>query len=538
MQHYDMVVQRIKDLRQSGTTIETSPELAQLVNVYSQTQMSKQLHPDQPQSNGHQPQPPPSTDGLINGAAVNGHTTIMAYRLITCRAPIPDHLQHAIHVPNTAIPDLEKLLQAPDAPSCIVDSAAKIQKGYIALPPPTETPVPVEVIKEEEHGPPIDPADLPKGPFLEEAVNSGIYPYNAFKLPFSHLKRPANIDPTMVAMRLQCLLIPSIMPVGLDMHQIINEHDRFIEACVQQRIKELKEIPATIGEGNFDSLADIILSLHKQEPANDNQQLSALSPHGKLRAMIKLKSLKVPEKQHAMCASVAEHLTQGTLLPLNRVDFRWTCNPMLRDAHMTKQAERKQCIDHERRAKHKHVKQLSVICQHGRDIIAVNCSAQDRVTKLGRAVLSFHAFTEKEEQKCIERISKEHLKVLKADDEEAYMKLIDTAKDTRITHLLQQMDAYLDSLAQAVMAQQNESGPLDMNFDQEEGPANKAMLGAQVSADAQDDKGKVDYYAVAHCISEKVMKQPGILIGGQLKATLLSKSLHIHALARLLVTLN
>ncbi|KAG2345382.1 hypothetical protein BDR05DRAFT_930827 [Suillus weaverae] len=542
MQRYNMIVQRIKDLRQSGATIETSPELAQLVNVYSQAQMSKQSHPEQPQSNGHQPQPPPSTDGLINGAAVNGHSApqsvpgppitpvsftpdqisalraqIMAYRLVSRGAPIPDHLQHAIRVPNTAVPDLEKLLQAPDAPSRIVDSAAKIQKGHIAPPPPTETPVPVEVIKEEEHGPPIDPADLPKGPFLEEAVNSGVYPYNAFKLPFSHLERPANVDPTMVATRLQRLLIPSIMPVGLDVHQIINERDRFIEARVQQRIKELEEIPATIGEGNFDSLADVILGSHKQEPANDNQQLSSLSPHGKLRAMIELKSLKVLEKQRAMRASVAERLIQGTLLPLNRVDFRRTRKPTLRDARMTEQAERKQRIDRERRAKHKHVEQLGVICQHGRDIIAVNRSAQDRVAKLGRAVLSFHAFTEKEEQKRIERISKERLKALKADDEEAYMKLIDTAKDTRITHLLRQTDAYLDSLAQAVVAQQNESGPLDTNFDQEEGPANEATFGAQVSADAQDDKGKVDYYAVAHRISEKVMKQPGILIGGQLK---------------------
>jgi hypothetical protein len=61
------------------------------------------------------------------------------------------------------------------------------------------------------------------------------------------------------------------------------------------------------------------------------------------------------------------------------------------------------------------------------------------VIRLGRAVLSFHAYMEKEEQKQIERISKERLKVFKADDKEAYMKLIDTAKDTRITHLLRQM---------------------------------------------------------------------------------------------------
>jgi ATP-dependent helicase STH1/SNF2 len=37
--------------------------------------------------------------------------------------------------------------------------------------------------------------------------------------------------------------------------------------------------------------------------------------------------------------------------------------------------------------------------------------------KLGRAVIQFHAATEKEEQKRIERISKERLKALKADDE-------------------------------------------------------------------------------------------------------------------------
>ena len=108
------------------------------------------------------------------------------------------------------------------------------------------------------------------------------------------------------------------------------------------------------------------------------------------------------------------------------------------------------------------------------------------------------------------------MKALKADDEEAY---IDTAKDTRITHLLRQTDAYLDSLAQAVVAQQNEGGPMhETGFEQEEGPANEATFGAQINADdvADDDK-KVDYYAVAHRISEKVTKQPNILVGGKLK---------------------
>jgi hypothetical protein len=108
----------------------------------------------------------------------------------------------------------------------------------------------------------------------------------------------------------------------------------------------------------------------------------------------------------------------------------------------------------------KHVKQLSTICAHGREVLSVNRTAQDHVICLGKAVLSFHTHVERKEQKRIERISKECLKALKADDEEAYMKLIDTAKDTRITHLLKQTDTYLNSLAQAVLSQQTDA-PLD-----------------------------------------------------------------------------
>ena len=107
---------------------------------------------------------------------------------------------------------------------------------------------------------------------------------------------------------------------------------------------------------------------------------------------------------------------------------------------MTEQLEWKQCVDRERRAKHKHIELLGVICAHGRDVLAVNRAAQDWVIRLGRAALSFHAYTEKEEQKQVERISKEWLKAFKADDEEVYMKLIDTVKDTRITHLLRQTE--------------------------------------------------------------------------------------------------
>jgi ATP-dependent helicase STH1/SNF2 len=91
----------------------------------------------------------------------------------------------------------------------------------------------------------------------------------------------------------------------------------------------------------------------------------------------------------------------------------------------------------------KHVEQLSTICAHGREVLSVNRTAQDHVICLGKAVLSFHTHVECKEQKRIEHISKERLKALKADDEEAYMKLIHTAKALHTHHPFVETDGHI-----------------------------------------------------------------------------------------------
>jgi ATP-dependent helicase STH1/SNF2 len=477
-----------------------------------------------------QPFPTSQTPVSFTNDQINAlRAQIHAFKLISRGQTVPEHVQHAIRVPNNAVPDLEKVLQAPDVPSRIVDAAVKAAKGEPGTPAVTATILREGAVKPEEMDiPPLDSADFPKGPFFEDNVNSGIYPHNAYRHPFSHLKRPSDMDPDHLATRLQRLIIPTIMPAGLDAHQIINERERFIEARIQQRIRELEAMPATMSDGIFDPNIDVTDEDNKENTNTSATTLESLKPysalihpsstvHGKLRAVIELKSLRLLDKQRALRASVAERLTHGTMLPLNRLDFRRIRKPTIRDARMTEQLERKQRVERERRAKHKHVEQLNAICNHGKELVASNRIAQERVMRLGRSVLAFHATTEKEEQKRIERLAKERLRALKADDEEAYMKLIDTAKDTRITHLLRQTDTYLDSLAQAVVAQQSEHGIVEYGFETEDGPANESTFGAQVDQDAIETDKRVDYYAVAHRISERVSKQPAMLIGGYLK---------------------
>ena len=397
-------------------------------------------------SPGHLPnQPIPSSQNPVSFThdQINAlRAQIHAFKLIS-RGLFPEHVQQAIRVPNTAVADLEKVIQGPDVPSRIVDAGVKSAKGDPGTPAVAATILREGVVKPEDMDtPPLDSADHPKGPFFKDNVNSGIYPYNAYRHPFSHLKRPSDMDPQLFATRLQRLVIPTIMPAGLDAHQIINERERFIDARIQQRIRELEAIPATIGDGMFDPNVDVSENDGKADKENANASAySALihpSPtaHSKLRAVTELKSLRLLDKQRTLRASIAERLTHGTMLPLNRLGMRRVRKPTIRDAHMTDQLERKQRLERERRAKHKHVERLTVICNHGKDLLAANRAAQERVMRLSRAVVNFHGMTEKEEQKRIEKLAKERLRALKADDEEAYMKLIDTAKDTRITDIL------------------------------------------------------------------------------------------------------
>ena len=445
---------------------------------------------------------------------------IQAFKNLQRGLPVPAELQNIIRPPQSNNPEIDMLLSA-QLVAKVADNTTKVQKAPSEAPPThsaPETPATPDTMVKLEGTPQLD--DVSKAVVQDEDPDAPLYPYNAYLHPFTHLK-VVGTSPEAYATRLQRLLVPSIMPLGLDPHQLINERRRFVEARVHQRIHELEAMSSTIGDGGLEPIIDDESKENVVKPEHGASKkvlnLDYIHPpatvHGKLRAVIELKSLRVLDKQRALRAMVAERLTHGSLLPLNRSDFRRVRKPAMRDTHMTENLERKQRVDRERRAKQKHVEQLSIICAHGREVLSVNRTAQDRVIRLGKSVLSFHTHAEREEQKRIERISKERLKALKADDEEAYMKLIDTAKDTRITHLLRQTDTYLDSLAQAVLAQQTE-GPVDAV----EEATSEETFGAHKSFDEpQEDRGKIDYYAVAHRVREKVTKQPSLLIGGTLK---------------------
>ncbi|KAA1066756.1 hypothetical protein PGT21_023882 [Puccinia graminis f. sp. tritici] len=329
--------------------------------------------------------------------------------------------------------------------------------------------------------------------------------------------------------------LPSLLPTGLDPYTLKYQRDKLIETRIKWRLNELESFTANLPDHSTSDPQDRSTSTHQDHPTSSSSSSSTTTnpqTNQKLKALIEIKSLRLLQKQKELREEMITGINQATKLNLvvDRAAHRRPKKLFLRDARQTEQIERRQKLDREQKLKQKHLDHISSIQSHSIKFKSAHLESKELLSRFGKSVIKFHVEAEKEEQRRIERLSKERLKALKADDEEAYLKLIDTAKDTRITHLLRQTDQYLENLSHAVLQQQNDAvhrdGQIHVEQDQTGATIDESAFGAAPVFDddraaanqaATAEGGKADYYNVAHRIKEEVTKQSSLLTGGQLK---------------------
>ncbi|KAJ1746419.1 ATP-dependent DNA helicase Snf21, partial [Coemansia sp. RSA 990] len=309
------------------------------------------------------------------------------------------------------------------------------------------------------------------------------------------------------AARLQRLLVPSITPSGLDIRAMAQERERRREARIEYRIKELAAMPATLSDEQLD------VGLEPGQPFVRPGLINGSS--ARLKALIELKALGLRNKQRALRTEVVRSITRASQLGVagDRTALRRMKKQSQREARLTEKMERQQRHERERREQDQHKQQLMAITNHGAHLVAWHKVQQQRMEKLGRAVQALHTRIEREEAKRKERIAKERIQALKAGDEEAYMKLVEKEKDTRITHLLNQTNDYLNTLIDAVQRQQHSI----TSNDETSGGMSWLKENADMAGDDEVPQARDQYYMVAHRIHEHIPQQPSILVGGTLK---------------------
>ena len=297
-------------------------------------------------------------------------------------------------------------------------------------------------------------------------------------------------------------VVPAVWPYGFDRQEIIARRKDALIQAMSRRREELAEQSASIGVWDTGK-ADV--------PTRDDSL--------KIKLYNELAGIDKWSRQQRLRDSISREMLQySNGMTANRSAHRRVKKPSLREARITETLEKQQRDARETREKKKQYDQLQAIVNHRAELVNATAQSRGRSQKLGRMMLQHQQHMEREEQKRVERNAKQRLQALKANDEETYMKLLGQAKDSRISHLLNQTDKFLKELATSVRKQQrNQAERYGEDEELDEEDEEIADSDEEEGGEATPGKKKIDYYAVAHRIREQVTEQPSILVGGQLK---------------------
>ncbi|XP_078471327.1 SWI/SNF-related matrix-associated actin-dependent regulator of chromatin subfamily A member 2-like isoform X2 [Lampetra planeri] len=269
------------------------------------------------------------------------------------------------------------------------------------------------------------PGGVPGTPQGQSAPHPQMTPQPLGPGPTPHgpMATPGHVGSSVPPFQLrQNLITPIAKPQGLDPVEILQEREYRLQARIAHRIEELENLPGSLP--------------------------------GDLRnkATIEIKALRLLNFQRQLRQEVVACMRRDTTLEtaLNAKAYKRSKRQTLREARITEKLEKQQKIEQERKRKQKHQEYLNSILQHAKDFKEFHRTMTAKVQKVTRAVATYHANTEREQKKENERIEKERMRRLMAEDEEGYRNLIDQKKDKRLAYLLMQTDEYIGNLTDLV----------------------------------------------------------------------------------------
>ncbi|XP_060082596.1 probable global transcription activator SNF2L2 isoform X1 [Ylistrum balloti] len=246
--------------------------------------------------------------------------------------------------------------------------------------------------------------------------------------PQSQQTPPSSVQSVLSMQQKQSRIAPVAKPQGLDPLEILNERENRISSRISSRIKELEYLPGIMEEDM------------------------------KVKAMIEFRALRLLNFQRQLRSEVVAYMRKDTTLEtaLNTKAYKRSKRQSLREARVTEKLEKQQKLEHEKRRRQKHQEYLNAVLQHAKDFKEFHRNVSAKISKLNKAVMVHHANTEREQKKEQERLEKERMRRLMAEDEEGYRKLIDQKKDKRLAYLLHQTDEYITNLMSLVSAHKEE----------------------------------------------------------------------------------
>nr|CAB3467703.1 unnamed protein product [Digitaria exilis] len=139
---------------------------------------------------------------------------------------------------------------------------------------------------------------------------------------------------------------------------------------------------------------------------------------------------------------------------------------------------------------------------------------RERLKGFNRYVKEFHKRKERIHREKLDRIQREKINLLKNNDVEGYLRMVQDAKSDRVKQLLRETEKYLQKLGAKLQNAKSTDGRASNVLDKSD-PANDIEDESYQPQHYLESNEK--YYKLAHSVKETVNDQPSYLQGGKLR---------------------
>ncbi|VFQ71574.1 unnamed protein product [Cuscuta campestris] len=242
----------------------------------------------------------------------------------------------------------------------------------------------------------------------------------------------------------------------------------------------------------------------------------------KTKSVIELKKLQLLELQRCLRRDILKDFFKPIAADMDRLkSIKKT-----RIGRKSKQFERYEQRMKEERQKRIRERQkefFSEVEVHREKMEDVFKTKKERGRGFNRYVKEFHKRRERIHREKIERIQREKINLLKINDVEGYLRMVQDAKSDRVKQLLKETEKYLQKLGTKL----KEAKGTARRFDSDMGENGDTEVVEEVEF-AFDEGDETDqakhylesnekYYLMAHSVKENITKQPASLVKGKLR---------------------
>ncbi|XP_015874475.3 chromatin structure-remodeling complex protein SYD isoform X3 [Ziziphus jujuba] len=262
----------------------------------------------------------------------------------------------------------------------------------------------------------------------------------------------------------------------------------------------------------------IAVSFHKsKENVSSSEDISA-----KTKSVIELKKLQLLELQRRLRSDFLNDFFRPITTEMDRLKS-FKKHRHGRRIKQLEKFEQKMKEERQKRIRERQKEFFSEIEVHKERLDDVFKFKRERWKGFNKYVKEFHKRKERIHREKIDRIQREKINLLKINDVEGYLRMVQDAKSDRVKQLLKETEKYLQKLGSKLQEAKSMASRFEHDMDETGAPSVVEKSETAFENEDESDQAKhylesnEKYYLMAHSIKESIADQPSCLQGGKLR---------------------